>query len=90
MDRKGHMKAKCVEWLILCLKFPGLIWKKNIKKLAGTFTGNIVDGYQDMFNAQAVKLIEKLKTEGSEPFDVLEKYLAYTTLESICRMLWVC
>ncbi|XP_026321585.1 cytochrome P450 4V2-like [Hyposmocoma kahamanoa] len=64
---------------------PSSIWKKNIKKLAGTFTSNIVEGYQDLFNAQAARLVEKLKTEGGEPFDVLDKYLAYTTLESICQ-----
>ncbi|XP_049876092.1 cytochrome P450 4c21-like isoform X2 [Pectinophora gossypiella] len=65
---------------------PSHIWKRSIKKLAGTFTGNIVDGYQGVFNAQAKRLVEKLRREvGGEPFDVLHRYLAYTTLETICQ-----
>ncbi|KAI5634881.1 cytochrome p450 domain-containing protein [Phthorimaea operculella] len=62
------------------------IWKRSIKKLAGTFTGSIVEGYQEVFNAQAQRLVDKLKVEvGREPFDVMNKYLAYTTLETICQ-----
>ncbi|KAJ8714835.1 hypothetical protein PYW08_004816 [Mythimna loreyi] len=65
---------------------PGHVWKHNIKKLAGTFTGSVVDGYLGIFNAQTHKLVENLKTEvGKEPFDVMHKYLAYTTLETICQ-----
>uniref|UniRef100_A0A0K8TV78 Cytochrome p450 n=1 Tax=Epiphyas postvittana TaxID=65032 RepID=A0A0K8TV78_EPIPO len=65
---------------------PGSIWKRNIKKLAGTFTGSIVDGYQEVFNAQAHKLVENLKGEvGKKPFNIMHKYLAYTTLETICQ-----
>ncbi|XP_063386798.1 cytochrome P450 4c21-like [Cydia fagiglandana] len=64
----------------------GSVWKKNIKKLAGTFVGPIVDGYQGVFNAQAQKMVDKLKGEvGNAPFDIMEKYLAFATLESICQ-----
>ncbi|XP_047992701.1 cytochrome P450 4c21-like [Leguminivora glycinivorella] len=64
----------------------GSVWKKNIKKLAGTFVGPIVDGYQDVFNAQAHKLVGRLKAEaGKGPFDIMEKYLAFATLETICQ-----
>ncbi|PZC74190.1 hypothetical protein B5X24_HaOG200063 [Helicoverpa armigera] len=65
---------------------PGVVWKHNIKKLAGTFTSSVVDGYLEIFNAQAHRLVENLKTEvGKGPFDVIHKYLAYTTLETICQ-----
>ncbi|KAI8439113.1 hypothetical protein MSG28_012971 [Choristoneura fumiferana] len=65
---------------------PGSIWKRNIKKLAGTFTGSIVDGYQEIFNTQALKLVNNLKEEvENAPFNIMHKYLAYTTLETICQ-----
>ncbi|KAJ8712062.1 hypothetical protein PYW07_004904 [Mythimna separata] len=65
---------------------PGYVWKHNIKKLAGTFTSSVVDGYLGVFNAQTHRLVESLKTEvGKEPFDIIHKYLAYTTLETICQ-----
>lgn len=39
-----------------------------------------------MFNAQAQKLVERLKEmAGRDPFDIANNYLAYTTLEAICR-----
>nr|QGA73291.1 cytochrome P450 CYP4C1-like protein transcript variant 3 [Spodoptera frugiperda] len=64
---------------------PGYIWKQSIKKLAGTFTSSVVDGYQDVFNAQAEKLVVNLKTKvGKEPFDVMHS-LAFATLETICQ-----
>ncbi|KAF9805943.1 hypothetical protein SFRURICE_004155 [Spodoptera frugiperda] len=64
---------------------PGYIWKQSIKKLAGTFTSSVVDGYQDVFNAQAEKLVINLKTKvGKEPFDVMHT-LAFATLETICQ-----
>lgn len=45
-----------------------------------------VDSYQEIFNMQAQKLVDNMKTEvGGKPFDALQKYLAYTTLETICR-----
>ncbi|XP_026741644.1 cytochrome P450 4c21-like [Trichoplusia ni] len=65
---------------------PAAVWKHNIKKLSGTFTSSVVDGYLGVFNAQAEKLVAGLKTEvGKEPFDIINKYLAYTTLEAICQ-----
>ncbi|XP_049876097.1 cytochrome P450 4V2-like isoform X2 [Pectinophora gossypiella] len=68
------------------LSAPASIWKHNIKKLGGTFTGTVVGGYQDIFNAQAQKLVQKLKTDaGKEPIDALHKYIAMTTLEAICE-----
>ncbi|XP_075980254.1 cytochrome P450 4C1-like [Anticarsia gemmatalis] len=65
---------------------PASVWKQNIKKLSGTFTTSVVDGYLGVFNAQAYKLVNSLKSEvGKEPFDIIHKYLAYTTLETICQ-----
>ncbi|GBP58576.1 Cytochrome P450 4g15 [Eumeta japonica] len=65
---------------------PGSVWKKNIKKLATTFTGSIIDGFQDVFNHESMRLTEKLESEiGKEPFDALDKYLAIATLETICQ-----
>ncbi|XP_072944819.1 cytochrome P450 4V2-like [Epargyreus clarus] len=68
------------------LTAPVETWKRNIKKLAGTFTGGTVEGFQDVFNAQAQKLVRGLKTQiGKAPFDVMQKYLAEITLEAICQ-----
>ncbi|KAL0821454.1 hypothetical protein ABMA28_004925 [Loxostege sticticalis] len=65
---------------------PGSIWKHNIKNLSGSFNSSVVDGYQAVFNAQAQKLVENMKKEvGAEPFDAMHKYLAYTTLETVCQ-----
>nr|QPF77622.1 cytochrome P450 monooxygenase CYP366A1 [Ostrinia furnacalis] len=65
---------------------PGSIWKHNIRNLAGTFNTTVVDGYQNVFNAQAQNLVRNLKKEvGAEPFDAMHKYLAYTTLETVCQ-----
>lgn len=56
-----------------------------MKKLAGVFTTPVVEGYQNIFNAQAQTLVDELKTkDGAKPFDIMH-YLAYTTLEAICR-----
>ncbi|CAH0694430.1 unnamed protein product [Spodoptera exigua] len=64
---------------------PGYIWKQSIKRLAGTFTSHVVDGYQDVFNVQAQKLVINLKTKvGKEPFDIMHM-LAFSTLETICQ-----
>ncbi|KAH9635970.1 hypothetical protein HF086_015544 [Spodoptera exigua] len=64
---------------------PGYIWKQSIKRLAGTFTSHVVDGYQDVFNVQAQKLVINLKTKvGKEPFDIMHT-LAFSTLETICH-----
>ncbi|XP_037293216.1 cytochrome P450 4V2 isoform X2 [Manduca sexta] len=64
---------------------PAPVWKHSIKKLGGTFTTSIVEGYQDVFNAQADKLVGRLKAcVDKEPFDVMHD-LAYTTLEAICQ-----
>ncbi|CAB3252918.1 unnamed protein product [Arctia plantaginis] len=65
---------------------PVSTWKQNIRKLAGTFSSSVVDGYLGVFNAQAKKLVDNLLMEvGQEPFDIMQKYLAYTTLEAICQ-----
>lgn len=76
--------VKNQEWLF----FTGSTWKQNIRKLAGTFSLSVVDGYLGVFNTQGKKLVDNLLTEvGKKPFDILQKYLAHTTLEAICRKL---
>ncbi|XP_068618030.1 cytochrome P450 4c21-like [Battus philenor] len=65
---------------------PGSVWKRNVKILASAFNSATVEGFMPIFNRQAQKLLSKLKKETcSEPFDLLDKYLAYTTLETICQ-----
>ncbi|XP_049875933.1 cytochrome P450 4c21-like [Pectinophora gossypiella] len=63
---------------------PGSIWKHTSKKLSGVFTTGIVDGYLDIFNAAAQKLVTMMKAEvGKEPFDISHKYVTKISLESI-------
>ncbi|CAK1586636.1 unnamed protein product [Parnassius mnemosyne] len=65
---------------------PGSIWKHNVKKFAVAFSGSMVDDFLPIFNEQSRKLQRKLEVEvNCEPFDLFEKYLAYTTLETICQ-----
>ncbi|CAH0720548.1 unnamed protein product, partial [Brenthis ino] len=64
---------------------PGDIWKQNIRKIGGTFIRSIVNGYQDIFNAQARKLVEQLKMEvNGLPFNARD-YISHVTLETICQ-----
>ncbi|CAG9788514.1 unnamed protein product [Diatraea saccharalis] len=64
---------------------PTSIWKYSIKKIGGTFTSNIVNGYQEVFNRQAQKLVITLRGKvGSPPFNIID-HLAFTTLETICQ-----
>ncbi|XP_052751221.1 cytochrome P450 4c21-like isoform X1 [Galleria mellonella] len=65
---------------------PVKVWKQNIKILGSTFNTSVVGSYQNIFNVQARRCVEKLKKEvGGEPFDVLNKYLTLFTLETICQ-----
>ncbi|XP_028040784.1 cytochrome P450 4V2-like isoform X2 [Bombyx mandarina] len=64
---------------------PPEIWKNSIKKLSGTFTPSIVEGYQEVFAGRAADLVQRLKARTTEePFDIMHD-LAYTTLEAICQ-----
>ncbi|CAH0720550.1 unnamed protein product, partial [Brenthis ino] len=64
---------------------PGHIWKRNIKLIAGMFTGSMVDGFQQVFNIKARELVEKLKEENNKrPFDPMP-HLSYITLAAICQ-----
>lgn len=61
-----------------------------MKKLGGVFNAALVDSFQGIFDMQAQKLVENMKAEvGGKPFDILQKYLAGTTLEAICRKFYV-
>ncbi|XP_059057739.1 cytochrome P450 4c3-like [Achroia grisella] len=65
---------------------PAAIWKHNIKNIGGAFNTTVVDSYQPVFDAQAQKLVHQLKGEvGCKPFDIMEKYIAFITLEAICQ-----
>ncbi|XP_048481048.1 cytochrome P450 4C1-like [Plutella xylostella] len=65
---------------------PGSVWKHNVKNLSATFTGSVIDGFQDIFNQQARRLVDQLSGEaGRPPFDAMQKYFAYATLETICQ-----
>ncbi|KAM3959629.1 cytochrome P450 CYP366A1 [Aphomia sociella] len=65
---------------------PAAIWKHNIKNIGAAFNASVVDSYQPTFVVQAQKLVEQLKGEvGGKPFDILEKYIAFITLEAICQ-----
>ncbi|XP_068618028.1 cytochrome P450 4c21-like [Battus philenor] len=65
---------------------PGVIWKQNIKKLGGAFRGITVDAFMTIFNQHSLTMVNRLEVEvDGEPFDLLDKYLGKTTLETICE-----
>ncbi|XP_049876095.1 cytochrome P450 4c21-like [Pectinophora gossypiella] len=62
----------------------GSIWTHTSKKLSGVFSTNVVDGFQDIFNAAGQKLVTMMKAQvGTEPFDISHKYISIISLESI-------
>ncbi|XP_068618027.1 probable cytochrome P450 312a1 [Battus philenor] len=64
----------------------GPIWKQNIKKLGGAFRGIKLDAFMTVFNQHSLTMVNKLEVEvDGEPFDLLNKYLAKTTLATICK-----
>ncbi|XP_041979475.1 cytochrome P450 4g1-like [Aricia agestis] len=63
---------------------PGHIWKKSIKMIAGTFSSPVVTNYQAIFNRQAKKLVETLRSKVGRPFDA-KQTIALTTIDAICE-----
>ncbi|XP_041982465.1 cytochrome P450 4c21-like [Aricia agestis] len=83
---KPHQYSFAREWLGNGLvTAPGHIWKKNIKMMAGAFSSQVVSNYQAIFNEQAKKLVEMMKTKIDRgPFDA-KQIIAHATLEAICQ-----
>ncbi|RVE47143.1 hypothetical protein evm_008220 [Chilo suppressalis] len=64
---------------------PMDIWKRNIKKLGGTFTAGTVGRFQGVFNARAQQLTAILRGKvGSQLFDIYDD-ISYVTLEAVCQ-----
>ncbi|XP_069363041.1 cytochrome P450 4V2-like [Maniola hyperantus] len=60
------------------------IWKKNRSLLDSAFNQAVIEGFLDVFNAQARRLVEELATEaGKGPFDHLA-YIRKNALETTC------
>ncbi|OWR55714.1 cytochrome P450 CYP366A1 precursor [Danaus plexippus plexippus] len=64
---------------------PAAVWKENIKKIGGTFTRSVVNSYQEVYNAQARRLVEELRAHVDKPPFESMHCIAHRTLETICR-----
>ncbi|XP_061379365.1 cytochrome P450 4c21-like [Danaus plexippus] len=64
---------------------PAAVWKENIKKIGGTFTRSVVNSYQEVYNAQARRLVEELRAHVDKPPFESMHCIAHRTLETICQ-----
>lgn len=64
---------------------PAEIWKKTINRVNNAFSASVTDGFQDVYNVYARKLVGQLKAESGRPAFDVSRTISFVILQAICH-----